>query len=117
MFSKKCFLLHLLFFGKFKISFNRYGQFCLHNTSLAMLLFRVNVDNLNCFRSWLQFEREEGSLDAFEQCRKLIKIKMEKISAVRDKENRSKQEEDYQLNAKIEKKKVNIVLKGIVYIK
>ncbi|XP_023326445.1 squamous cell carcinoma antigen recognized by T-cells 3 isoform X2 [Eurytemora carolleeae] len=56
-------------------------------------------------KSWLQFEREEGSLDAFEQCRKLIKIKMEKISAVRDKENRSKQEEDYQLNAKIEKKK------------
>ena len=105
------------FFGKFKISLNRYDQFCLHNTSLAMLLFRVNVNNLNCFRSWLQFEREEGSLDAFEQCRKLIKIKMEKISAVRDKENRSKQEEDYQQNAKIEKKKVNIVFKRRGFIK
>ena len=37
---------------------------------------------------------------------------MEKISAVRDKENRSKQEEDYLQNAKIEKKKVKIVFKG-----
>ena len=37
---------------------------------------------------------------------------MEKISAVRDKENRSKQEEDYLQNAKIEKKKVIIVFKG-----
>ena len=82
------------------------------HTSIRYFLLKLFYNNLNCFRSWLQFEREEGSLEAFEQCRKLIKIKMEKISAVRDKENRSKQEEDYLQNAKIEKKKVIIVFKG-----
>jgi len=55
--------------------------------------------------SWLQFEREEGSLEAFDHCKKLIAIKMGKITSVREKEGRMKQEADYSQQAKIEKKK------------
>ena len=56
-------------------------------------------------KSFIQFEREEGSLEAFDQARKLCRIKMEKVSASREKENASKAEEDKLKQDKIERKK------------
>jgi len=56
-------------------------------------------------RSFTQFEREEGSLEAFEHCSKLCKIKMEKVGASKSKDNAKKSEEEQLRNEKIEKKK------------
>jgi len=54
---------------------------------------------------WLQFEREEGSLEAFDHCRKMIKLKMEKVENSRAKEKRETESVEQRENAKIEKKK------------
>ena len=56
-------------------------------------------------KSFIQFEREEGSLEAFDQAKKLCKIKMDKVRASREKENAAKEEEDRHKQEKIEKKK------------
>eukprot|EP00092_Neocalanus_flemingeri_P022932 GFUD01024863.1.p1 GENE.GFUD01024863.1~~GFUD01024863.1.p1 ORF type:complete len:939 (+),score=286.08 GFUD01024863.1:83-2899(+) len=56
-------------------------------------------------RSFTQFEREEGSLEAFEHCRKLCRIKMEKVGASKSKGDAKKSEEEQSRHDKIEKKK------------
>ena len=56
-------------------------------------------------KSFIQFEREEGSLDAFDHAKKLCRIKMEKVTAAREKENNVKAEEEKLKQEKIEKKK------------
>jgi len=56
-------------------------------------------------KSYTQFEREEGSLEAFEQCRKLCKIKMGKVAANKAKANDKKSVEEQVRNEKIDKKK------------
>jgi len=68
-------------------------------------LEKAHDDPESIAKSWLQFEREEGSLEAFDHCRKAINIKMEKMKTVREKENRSKGDEELNQQAKIEKKK------------
>jgi len=55
--------------------------------------------------SYTQFEREEGSLEAFEYCRKLCKIKIEKVTANKSKHNDKKSAEEKLRIEKIEKKK------------
>ena len=55
--------------------------------------------------SFLQFEREEGSLESFEQAHKLGAIKMIKISAAREKENTLKEAEESQKKLKRSEKK------------
>jgi len=56
-------------------------------------------------KSFIQFEREEGSLEAFEHCNKLCNIKLEKITASKAKKNAKFAEEDQIKQEKIEKKK------------
>ena len=61
-------------------------------------------------RAWIQFEREEGSLDAFEHCLKAVRAKRAKMEALREKEDRAKEGDEYLQRAKIEKKKVGLML-------
>jgi len=56
-------------------------------------------------QSFLQFEREEGSLESFEQARKLGAHKMIKVSAAREKENALKEADENQKKLKKEEKK------------
>lgn len=56
-------------------------------------------------KSFIQFEREEGSLEAFEHCKKLCRIKMEKVGANKAKHDSKKSDEDQSRFDKIEKKK------------
>ena len=55
--------------------------------------------------SFLQFEREEGSLESFEQARKLGANKMIKISAAREKENALKEADENPKKQKRDEKK------------
>ena len=45
-------------------------------------------------QSWTQFEREEGSLESWEQCRKLCKTKMAKVEEIRRKEREAEEESE-----------------------
>jgi len=56
-------------------------------------------------KSYTQFEREEGSLEAFEHCKKLCKIKMEKVGANKAKNTSKINEEEHRSQDKVEKKK------------
>ena len=56
-------------------------------------------------KSFLQFEREEGSLESFEQARKIGANKMMKINAAREKENALKEADENQKKLKREEKK------------
>merc|ERR1719318_533982 len=56
-------------------------------------------------KSFIQFEREEGSLEAFEHCKKLCRIKMEKVGASKAKNDSKKTDEEQARLDKIEKKK------------
>ena len=56
-------------------------------------------------KSFIQFEREEGSLEAYEEAKKMCKIKMDKVTAAREKEAALKVEEETKNQEKIEKKK------------
>jgi len=56
-------------------------------------------------KSFIQFEREEGSLEAFEHCSKLCKIKMGKVGSSKAKDNAKKSDEDRARFDKVEKKK------------
>ena len=56
-------------------------------------------------QSFLQFEREEGSLESFEQARKLGTNKMIKVTAAREKENALKEGDENQKKLKREEKK------------
>lgn len=56
-------------------------------------------------KSFIQFEREEGSLEAFEHCKKICRIKMEKVGANKAKHDSKKSDEDQSRFDKIEKKK------------
>lgn len=56
-------------------------------------------------KSFIQFEREEGSLDAFDHAKKLCRIKMEKVRAAREKETVTKAEEEKVKQEKVDKKK------------
>jgi len=55
--------------------------------------------------SWTQFEREEGSLQAFDTCRKAIRLKMDKVEASRSKAKVVEEEQQTAFSAKVEKKK------------
>jgi len=56
-------------------------------------------------KSFTQFEREEGSLEAFESCLKLCKMKMDKVEIHRSKE-KSKHDGEYDAHKdKVERKK------------
>ena len=56
-------------------------------------------------KSFIQFEREEGSLEAYEEAKKLCKVKMDKTLAAREKEASAKMEEEKRNEEKIERKK------------
>jgi len=56
-------------------------------------------------KSFVQFEREEGSLEAFEHCVKLCNMKLEKLEASKAKKNAKLAEADQIKQEKIEKKK------------
>ena len=56
-------------------------------------------------KSFIQFEREEGSLEAYEEARKVCKLKMAKVNAAREKEAALKATESERNQEKIEKKK------------
>jgi len=55
--------------------------------------------------SFIQFEREEGSLEAFEHCLKMCNLKRTKVDSRRDKDKSKEDEEDERRQEKIEKKK------------
>ena len=56
-------------------------------------------------KSFIQFEREEGSLEAYEEAKKICKVKMAKVNAAREKEAALMAEESERAQEKIEKKK------------
>ena len=56
-------------------------------------------------KSFIQFEREEGSLEAYEEAKKVCKLKMEKVNAAREKEAALKTKEIERNQEKVEKKK------------
>ena len=56
-------------------------------------------------KSFIQFEREEGSLEAYEEAKKVCKLKMEKVNAAREKEAALKANENERNQEKVDKKK------------
>jgi len=56
-------------------------------------------------KSFSQFEREEGSLEAWDHCQKLCRLKMERTAEARSKEEAKKEAEEETRAAKLEKKK------------
>merc|ERR1719244_1450524 len=56
-------------------------------------------------KSFIQFEREEGSLEAYEHCIKLCNINLEKVRTIKAKADAKQAEEDEIKQEKIEKKK------------
>jgi len=68
-------------------------------------LEKVYDDPERIIKSFIQFEREEGSLDAFEHCKKICNIKLEKVRASKAKEDSKQAEEDRIKQDKIDKKK------------
>ena len=56
-------------------------------------------------KSFIQFEREEGSLEAYEEAKKVCQLKMKKVNAAREKEAALKAEENERNKEKVEKKK------------
>ena len=56
-------------------------------------------------KSFIQFEREEGSLEAYEEAKKVCKLKMAKVTAAREKEAALRAKESEQNQEKIERKK------------
>jgi len=56
-------------------------------------------------KSFIQFEREEGSLEAYEQCIKLCNNKIERVKKSKEKETAKALEEEEIKNQKIERKK------------
>lgn len=65
-----------------------------------------SISNFYYEKNTAQFEREEGSLESFESCLRVVKMKMEKVKARREKEGHAKQETEAALQEKVEKKKV-----------
>jgi len=55
--------------------------------------------------SWIQFEREEGSLESWESCREKCNKKLERIAEIRAKESEAEMEEEKRKSEKVEKKK------------
>lgn len=55
--------------------------------------------------SWIQFEREEGSLESWENCREKCNKKLEKMAEIRAKESNVTMDEDKIKMEKVEKKK------------
>ena len=56
-------------------------------------------------KAFLQFEREEGSLEAWEQCRKQCQARLARVAASKEKEKGKDMEEEARKAEKIEKKK------------
>jgi len=55
--------------------------------------------------SWIQFEREEGSLESWENCREKCNKKLERVAEIRAKESETEMEEGKRKMEKVEKKK------------
>jgi len=68
-------------------------------------LEKVFDDPESIAKSFIQFEREEGSLEAYEHCIKLCNINLEKVRAMKAKADAKQAEEDEIKQEKIEKKK------------
>jgi len=68
-------------------------------------LEKVFDDPESIVKSFIQFEREEGSLEAYEHCIKLCNINLEKVRAVKAKADAKQAVEDEMKQEKIEKKK------------
>jgi len=68
-------------------------------------LEKVFDDPESIAKSFIQFEREEGSLEAYEHCIKLCNINLEKVRTIKAKADAKQAEEDEIKQEKIEKKK------------
>ena len=56
-------------------------------------------------KAFLQFEREEGSLEAWEQCRKQCQARLARVAASKEKEKGKDMEEEARKAEKIERKR------------